>query len=61
METVEMSEALKLVRCIRDQANPQAASEALGMRDKWLFESDIGVLHFGAEVRALLENALIDS
>jgi hypothetical protein len=54
MEFLEMPEAEKLVRSIHDRHN---ASAALNLRDKWLHENDLGVLHMAANVRALLENA----
>ena len=57
MDHVEMSEAEKLVRIIRDPNNPYAASEAIGLRDKWLFENDVGTLQMAADVCLLLESA----
>lgn len=58
MDRVEMSEAEKLVRVIRDPNNPHASSEAIALRDKWLIEHDIGVLQMAADVRLLLESAV---
>ncbi len=58
MDRVEMSEAEKLVRVIRDPNNPHASSEATALRDKWLIENDIGVLQMAADVRLLLESAV---
>ena len=55
MEFVEMSEAEMLMCSIRDGHNPVTASEALKLRDKWLLENDLGVLHMASDVRALLE------
>ena len=61
MELVEMPEAEKLVRSIRHLSNRCAASDALDLRDKWLLENDLGLLHMATGVRALLENALASS
>lgn len=58
MDCVEMSEAEKLVRIIRDPNNPHAASEAITLRDKWLIEHDVGVLQMATDVRLLLEAAV---
>jgi len=57
MDRVEMSEAEKLVRIIRDPNNPHAASEAIALRDKWLIEHDIGALQMASDVRLFLESA----
>lgn len=58
MDTVELCEAEKLVRSIRDDNNPCAAADALELRDKWLLESDLGLLHLSPDVRHVLETAL---
>lgn len=57
MEYVDKSEAEKLVRIIQDRLNPSAASEAVVIRDKWLFENDHELLGMTSEVRKLLELA----
>lgn len=58
MDYMEMSEAEKLVRSIRDPNNPVTASEALAVCNRRLVENDVGVLHMAADVRSLLESAL---
>ena len=58
MEHVDLSTAEKIVRSIRDYSNPLAASEALKLREKWLLENDLGLLHMTTDVRSLLETAL---
>jgi len=58
MNYIEISEAEKLVRSIRDCSNPAAACEALALRNKWLLENDLGTLHMTTAVRRLLDMAL---
>jgi hypothetical protein len=58
MSTVELSEAEKLVRSIRDGNNPAAASDGLKLRDKWLLENDLGLLQLSPDVKHVLETAL---
>lgn len=58
MDRVEINEAEKLVRIIRDDSNPQASYAALEVRDKWLLENDLGLLEMTTDVRTVLEAAL---
>lgn len=57
MVKVDLSAARVLIRAICDSASPQAAAEAMAMRDKWLIEADLELLHMRPEVRAMLEQA----
>jgi hypothetical protein len=57
MHSVEMSDAEKLVDCIRDHKSPGAAKDALAVCDRWLREDDDGGLHMSQAVRSLLETA----
>lgn len=59
MDRVEIYEAEKLVRSIRDCSNSLIAFEALVLRDKWLLENDLGVLHMTTDVKSLLETACV--
>jgi hypothetical protein len=57
MHSVEMSEAKKMIDCIRDHKNPGTSKVALAVCDRWLREDDDGGLHMSQAVRALLETA----
>lgn len=55
MEYVQLSAAKSVIQAILDSSNPQASSEALAIRDKWLLENDRGILQMTPEIRSLLE------
>ncbi|CAG9235980.1 conserved hypothetical protein [Paraburkholderia tropica] len=57
MVKVEIGTVLKVVAAIKDERNPQAQSEAISMRDRWLAEIDAGLLQMSVEAREALEAA----
>jgi hypothetical protein len=57
MHSVEMSDAEKLVACIRDHKSPGAAKDALAVCGRWLREDHDGGIHLSRAVRTLLESA----
>lgn len=59
MDSIIKVDAESVVRRIEDRTSPFAAEEALALRDKWLFENDLGALQISQEVRAILEAARI--
>lgn len=54
---VDTATVQTVVEAIKDDRNPQAQSEALSTRDRWLAEVDAGLLRMSVEAREALEGA----
>ncbi len=59
MDSIDSVDAANLVRRIEDQTSRFAAGQALALRDKWIYENDLGTLQMSKEIRAILGKAQV--
>lgn len=57
MDYVDKSVAQQLVQAVNDRVNPLTALEAAVIRDRWLFENDLGALGMSPDAREILEKS----
>ena len=58
MQTLNSQTATVLARAIGDQLNPATAAEAAAVAERYLQDSEFGLLDMSAESRSMLEAAL---